>query len=88
MSLASKVAVLMCATIPLLAAPALTTIQDSIFKADGTNFYGTAVISWMPFQTADNSKIGMQTLTVAVINGAFFVQLAPNQGLPHRVTIR
>ena len=78
MSLARKAAMIICAAIPLLAAPRLTTIQDSIYKADGTRFNGTAVISWVPFDTSDNSKIGLQSLTVQITNGAFRVQLVPN----------
>ncbi len=78
MSLARKTAILICAAIPLWAAPKLTTIQDSIYKADGTRFNGTAVISWMPFDTNDNSKIGLQSLTTQIVNGVFRVQLVPN----------
>jgi hypothetical protein len=78
MSLARKAAILFCAAFPLWAAPPLTTIRDSIYKADGTRFNGSAVISWMPFDADDNSKIGLQSLTVPIINGAIRVQLVPN----------
>jgi len=78
MSLARKVAILLCAAVPLLAAPKLTTIQDTIYKANGTRFNGTAVISWMPFDTSDHSVIGLQSLSVQITNGAFRVQLVPN----------
>jgi hypothetical protein len=78
MSLARKVAIIICAAVPLLAAPRLTTIEDTIYKADGTRFNGTAVVSWIPFDTNDNSKIGPQSLTVQITNGAFRVQLVPN----------
>jgi hypothetical protein len=78
MSLARQAAILICAAIPLLAAPKLTTIQDTLYKADGSRFNGSAVISWMPFDTSDNSKIGLQSLTVQITNGAFRVQLVPN----------
>jgi hypothetical protein len=73
-----RLAILSCAALSLLAAPRLTTIQDSIYKADGTAFSGTAVISWMPFDTSDNAKIGLQSLTVQITNGFFHVQLVPN----------
>ena len=43
------------------AAPTLTTIQDVLYKADGTRFNGTLSISWSSFQAADNSDIVMQT---------------------------
>src|SRR5579864_2150192 len=78
MSLARKTAILMLAAIPLLAAPPLTTIRDTIYKADGTMFNGTALISWIPFDADNNARIGLQTLTVPIINGAIRVQLVPN----------
>ena len=78
MSLARQAAIILSAALPLLAAPTLTTIQDDIYKADGTRFNGTAVISWMPFDASDSSKIGLQNLTVQIINGAIRVQLVPN----------
>jgi hypothetical protein len=59
-------------------APALTTIQDVLYKADGTRFNGTLTISWSSFQSADNSAIVMQTSTVKVINGNLRVQLVPS----------
>ena len=60
------------------AAPVLTTIQDVLYKADGTPFNGTLTISWNSFQAADNSAIVMQQLTVKVINGNLRVQLVPS----------
>ena len=52
-----------------LAAPALTTIQDVLYKADGTPFIGTLSISWTSFQAADNSAIATQNTMVTVVNG-------------------
>jgi hypothetical protein len=78
MSLAHKAAMLLCAAFPLLAAPTLTTIQDTIYKADGTRFNGTVVITWMPFDASDDSKIGLQSLTTQIINGSIYLQLVPN----------
>lgn len=62
----------------LAAGPSLTTIQDTLYKADGTRMNATAVITWTSFESSDNSSIGTQTLTTQVINGALFVQLVPN----------
>ena len=78
MSLARNAAILICAAVSLPAAPNLTTIRDTIYKADGTTFNGSAVITWMPFDADDASKIGLQSLTVQITNGAFRVQLVPN----------
>jgi hypothetical protein len=61
-----------------LAAPVLTTIQDVLYKADGQPFNGTLTISWNSFQSADNSAIVMQELTVKVINGNLRVRLVPS----------
>lgn len=63
---------------PVLAQPALTTIQDVLYKADGTRFNGTLNISWPSFQSADNAAIVMQTLNVNVIAGNLRVQLVPS----------
>ena len=62
------------------AAPSLTTIQDVLYKADGTRFNGTAVISWSTFEAADGSNVGTQTLTVKIVDGGLKVQLVPNTG--------
>lgn len=62
---------------PVLAGPALTTIQDVLYKADGTRFSGTLTISWNSFQTVDQSAIVTQNTTVKVVDGNLRVQLVP-----------
>jgi hypothetical protein len=59
------------------AAPKLTTVQDVLYKADGTRFTGTLTISWNQFDAADTSVVGLQSLTVNVSNGSLYVQLIP-----------
>ena len=61
------------------AAPALTTIQDTLYKADGTRFEGVAQIEWKSFQAADGSEIPQQTLSVKVIAGNLRVALVPTR---------
>jgi hypothetical protein len=61
-----------------LAAPALTTIQDVLYKADGTRFNGTLTVTWRSFQSADNSTIVQQSATVKVTDGNLRVQLVPS----------
>lgn len=61
-----------------VAAPTLTTIQDVLYKADGTRFSGTLTISWTSFQSADNLAIVTQTSTVKIIDGNLRVQLVPS----------
>lgn len=70
-------ALFLLAAAQVIAGPSLTTIQDVIYKADGTRFNGSAVISWTPFDAADTSVIGQQTVTVQITNGALFAQLVP-----------
>jgi hypothetical protein len=60
-----------------LAGPPLTTIQDVLYKADGTRFNGTLAIAWSSFQAVDASAITTQTTTVKVVDGNLRVQLVP-----------
>jgi hypothetical protein len=60
-----------------LAGPPLTTIQDVLYKADGTRFNGTVTISWTSFQAMDNSTIATQSITVRIVDGNLHVQLVP-----------
>src|SRR5438552_8208313 len=60
-----------------LAGPPLTTIQDVLYKADGTRFNGTLTISWTSFEASDRSAITTQSLTVTVVGGNLRVQLVP-----------
>lgn len=59
------------------AGPSLTTIQDVLYKADGTRFNGTLTISWSSFQAADQSAIVTQSTVVKVLDGNLRVQLVP-----------
>ena len=56
----------------------LTTIQDTLFKADGTQYNGSLTIQWSTFDTTNIGTIVQQSLSVAVANGNLFVQLVPN----------
>lgn len=71
---------LVCCAPPLAAAPVLTTIQDTLYKADGTLLNGVVIITWPSFIAADGSKIVAQTLTVPVLSGYFQVSLVPTVG--------
>ena len=63
--------------LPVMAAPPLTTIQDVLYKADGTKFNGTLTVSWNSFQAPDTSAIVTQSTTVKVQEGILRVQLVP-----------
>jgi len=60
------------------AAPALTTIQDSLYRANGTRFNGSLTIAWTNFQAADHTTVVTQTVNVTVVDGNLFVQLVPS----------
>ena len=59
-------------------APQLTTIEDTLYKADGGKFSGLVIISWKSFEAADNANVAAQTKTVRVVDGYLRVQLAPS----------
>jgi hypothetical protein len=56
----------------------LTTIQDTLFRADGTRFSGTLTINWVTFDATNVGTIVQQSRTVQVVNGNLQVQLVPN----------
>jgi hypothetical protein len=61
----------------LSGAPALTTIQDVLFKADGSRFNGIIQVAWTTFTSGNASFIAAQTTTVRVIDGNLVVKLTP-----------
>jgi len=70
------------AAVVLLAAPAwggppLTTVQDVLYKADGTRFNGILTISWTSFEASDQSAIATHSITTTVVDGNLRVQLVP-----------
>ncbi len=61
--------------------PALTTISDTVYRADGSAASGTVLISWPSFQTAEGDAVAAGNLAVTIGPlGAFTVQLVPNVG--------
>jgi len=60
-----------------LAQPALTTIQDTLYRADGTRYNGTLFITWNSFDAGDTSNIATANITLPIVNGSLFVQLVP-----------
>jgi hypothetical protein len=57
--------------------PALTTIQDILYRADGTRFTGTMFITYDAFQAGDTFNIATANLTLQIVNGVLNVQLVP-----------
>src|SRR5271165_950241 len=62
-------------------APALTTVSDTVYRADGRPASGTLLISWPAFTTADGHTVAAGNNSVVLgSNGSLTVQLAPNAG--------
>ncbi len=68
---------LMVAAAMTKAQPALTTIQDILYRADGTRFNGEIFISWNAFQAGDTSNIATAQVHLPIVNGVLKVQLVP-----------
>ena len=61
--------------------PALTTISDTVYRADGSPALGTVLISWPSFQTAEGDAVAAGNLAITIGSmGAFTAQLVPNVG--------
>jgi len=59
------------------ATPALSTIADTLYTADGSRFNGVVNISWPSFEAADASNVAAETMQLEIINGNLYVQLVP-----------
>jgi hypothetical protein len=68
---------LVAAAIMAQAQPALTTIQDILYRADGTRFNGEIFISWNAFVAGDTSDIATAQVKLPIVNGVLSVQLVP-----------
>lgn len=77
MSIARTLAAAVCLAGTALCQPPLTTIQDVIYKADGTRLNGLAFISWNGFEASNSSNIATQSVTAQIVNGNLLVRLAP-----------
>jgi hypothetical protein len=61
--------------------PALTSVIDSVYAADGTTAAGVLVISWPAFVTASGTAVAAGVLNTTLgLNGALNVGLVPNAG--------
>lgn len=61
--------------------PALTTVNDIVYRANGQVASGSLVISWPSFTTADLKPVAAGELNVSIASGgALTVALAPNEG--------
>ncbi|MGH9517946.1 MAG: hypothetical protein ACRD3P_19940, partial [Terriglobales bacterium] len=61
--------------------PTLTTVSDTVYRADGSPAAGTILISWPPFTTAGGATVAAGNTNVGLgTNGSFTANLAPNAG--------
>ncbi len=61
--------------------PTLTTVSDTVYRADGTPAQGALVVSWPAFVTASGTAVAAGTDDVTLgTNGALNVGLVPNTG--------
>jgi hypothetical protein len=74
----SCAALALCLAAPLVAGPTLTTIQDTIYLADGTPYNGLAIITWTPFVAGNTTQIATQVVNVTISGGNLMVQLVPS----------
>ncbi len=77
------VVVLAAAGIPLQAAPqsgpALTSVIDTVYRADGSEAQGTLIITWPAFVSASGTAVAAGALNVTLgANGTLNVSLATN----------
>ena len=61
--------------------PAMTTVSDTVYLADGSVARGNLIITWPSFMTADGVAVAAGTSNVALgADGALSVALVPNAG--------
>lgn len=77
LSFRRSAALLVAAAGIAVAQPALTTIQDILYSADGSRYNGTMFITWSSFQAGDTSNIATANVTLPIVNGVLNVQLVP-----------
>ena len=68
---------LVCGGAVAPAQPTLSTIQDILYRADGTRFSGSVNIAWKPFQAGNSSFIPQQALRLDIVNGVLRAKLVP-----------
>jgi hypothetical protein len=75
------VALMMAALGVRAAGPALTTISDTVYRADGSPAAGTVLISWPAFRTIEGEVVAAGNQSVQIGSGGLFTtQLVPNVG--------
>lgn len=74
-------AMLVMARVSYAATPAMTTIADTVYRADGGPATGTLLISWPAFTMPDGTPVAAGTTSVQLgAQGQLSVNLVPNTG--------
>lgn len=74
-------AILALLSAPLMAAPTLVTVTQTLFRADGTTAKGSVYVTWQSFTTAAGEQIPAGTKEVRLTSaGLLSVGLVPNLG--------
>lgn len=66
---------------PLMAGPAITIVNDVVYRADGNPAAGTLLISWPTFSTNDGKPVAAGSMSLPIgTGGNVMLALAPNEG--------
>jgi hypothetical protein len=68
---------LLAAAVVAWTGPALTKVEDTLYRADGTKFSGVAFIEWKSFDAADSTSVPSRNLSVRITDGLLRVSLVP-----------
>src|SRR3954468_749946 len=75
------VSLLLAAGVARALSPTTTTINDIVYRADGSPASGTLLIVWPQFNTSDNKTVAAGTMSVNIAaGGAVNLALAPSAG--------
>ena len=78
---AGLILILAAATLSCQGQVGTTTVQDTVYHADGTLATGTILVSWPAFETATGNTVAAGNLNVTIgTNGEVSINLAPNVG--------
>jgi trimeric autotransporter adhesin len=66
----------------------MTTVQDTVYRADSSPAQGTLLISWPAFTTSSGTAIGAGSTSVKLsAGGVFSVALVPNVNATPAATV-
>ncbi len=81
MLLALLAAMVVASGVPALAQIATTTVQDTVYSANGTPATGSVVVSWNAFTTASGQAVAAGSTSATIgAGGVLTMSLAPNAG--------